>query len=72
MFPATESDFPLLLSVMTYEVTAEPPSSVPTKATQLTVAEPTPASTVGLLTAFGNVVGVETKEFEDQGLTSWS
>jgi hypothetical protein len=72
MLPATERDFPLLLSVITYEVTEEPPSSVPTKATQLTVAEPTPTSTVGLFTAFGKVVGVETNEFEDQGLTSWS
>lgn len=69
---ATEILFPLLLSVMTYEDTGEPPFSSPARAVHVTVADPIPGTAVGLSTAFGNVVGVATRELDDHAPASES
>jgi hypothetical protein len=60
--------FPLFVSVMTYEVIAEPPFSFPTSAVQFIVAVPTSGIADGLSTLFGSVVGVAVREADDQAL----
>jgi hypothetical protein len=64
--------FPLLLSVITYEVTGDPPFSVPTSGVHEIVADPIPATAVGFSTALGKVVGVARSESADHGPASAS